>query len=185
VQFHLGRKPAAVTEGGITLDDGTSLGADIVVFGVGVRPRTELAEAAGLKVDKGVIVNAQLETSVPGIYAVGDIARFPDARTGEPIRVEHWVVAQRMGQVAARNILGAAEKFTDAPFFWSMHYDAGINYVGHAEKIEKVVTDGSPENRDFAARFERPDGMLMALATIFRDQDSLLAEVAMERESEG
>jgi NADPH-dependent 2,4-dienoyl-CoA reductase/sulfur reductase-like enzyme/nitrite reductase/ring-hydroxylating ferredoxin subunit len=181
VQFHLGRKPAAVTERGVTLDDGTSIDADIVVFGVGVRPRIELAEAAGLKLDKGVVVNAQLETSAPGIYAAGDIARFPDARTGEPIRIEHWVVAQRMGQVAARNILGAGEAFTQAPFFWSAHYDAIVNYVGHAEKIEKLVTDGSPENRDFAARFERPDGMLMALATIFRDQASLEAEVAIER----
>lgn len=181
VQFHLGRKPASVTERGVTLDDGSSIDADVVVFGVGVRPRLELAESAGLKVDRGVVVNAGLETSVKGIYAVGDIARFPDARTGEPIRIEHWVVAQRMGQVAARNILGAAEKFTYAPFFWSMHYDAGINYVGHAEKLEKVVTDGSPENRDFAARYESANGMLMALATIFRDQQSLEAEVQMER----
>ena len=183
VQFHLGRKPASVTERGVTLDDGSSIDADIVVFGVGVRPRVELAEAAGLKMDRGVLVNAHLETSVPGIYAVGDIARFPDARTGEPIRIEHWVVAQRMGQVAARNILGAAEKFTDAPYFWSAHYDAVIAYTGHAEKVEKVVTDGSAENRDFSARFERPDGMLLALATIFRDHESLLAEVEIERNS--
>ena len=182
VQFHLGRQPASVTER-VTLDDGSSIDADVVVFGVGVRPRLELAESAGLKVDRGVVVNATLETSVKGIYAVGDIARFPDARTGEPIRIEHWVVAQRMGQVAARNILGAAEKFTEAPFFWSMHYDAGINYVGHAEKLEKIVTDGSPENRDFAARYESANGMLMALATIFRDGESLEAEVKIEGES--
>jgi NADPH-dependent 2,4-dienoyl-CoA reductase/sulfur reductase-like enzyme/nitrite reductase/ring-hydroxylating ferredoxin subunit len=181
VQFHLGRKPASVTERGVALDDGSSIDADLVVFGVGVRPRLELAESAGLKVDRGVVVSTQLETSVPGIYAAGDIARFPDARTGEPIRIEHWVVAQRMGQAAARNMLGAGEAFTDAPFFWSAHYDAIVNYVGHAEKIETMVTDGSPENRDFAARFESASGMLMALATIFRDQQSLEAEVAIER----
>jgi apoptosis-inducing factor 3 len=183
VQFHLGRKPASVTDHGVTLDDGSSIEADVVVFGVGVRPRLELAESAGLKVDRGVVVNAMLETSAKGVYAAGDIARFPDARTGEPIRIEHWVVAQRMGQVAARNILGAAEKFTEAPFFWSMHYDAGINYVGHAEKLEKIVTDGSPENRDFSARYESANGMLMALATIFRDGESLEAEVRIEREA--
>ena len=183
VQFHLGRKPASVTERGVTLDDGTSIDADIVVFGVGVRPRLELAQSAGLEVDRGVVVNAQLESSVPGIYAAGDIARFPDARTGEPIRIEHWVVAQRMGQVAARNILGGKEAFTDAPFFWSAHYDASINYVGHAEKIEKVTTDGSPENLDFSSRFESADGKLMALATIFRDGESLDAEVQIEREA--
>jgi apoptosis-inducing factor 3 len=181
VTFHLGRKPSAVTDTGVTLDDGTALDADIVIFGVGVRPRVALAESAGLAVDRGVIVNAQLETSVPGIYAAGDIARFPDSRTGEPIRIEHWVVAQRMGQVAARNMLGARESFTDAPFFWSAHYDAIVNYVGHAEKIEKVVTDGSPSTRDFAARYESADGKLMALATIFRDRESLQAEVSMER----
>jgi NADPH-dependent 2,4-dienoyl-CoA reductase/sulfur reductase-like enzyme/nitrite reductase/ring-hydroxylating ferredoxin subunit len=181
VQFHLGRKPASVTERGVALDDGSSIDADLVVFGVGVRPRLELAESAGLKVDRGVVVSTQLETSVAGIYAAGDIARFPDARTGEPIRIEHWVVAQRMGQAAARNMLGAGEAFTDAPFFWSAHYDAIVNYVGHAEKIETMVTDGSPENRDFAARFESASGMLMALATIFRDQQSLEAEVAIER----
>jgi NADPH-dependent 2,4-dienoyl-CoA reductase/sulfur reductase-like enzyme len=183
VSFHLGRKPASVTERGVTLDDGSSIDADVVVFGVGVRPRLELAEGAGLKVDKGVLVNAQLETSAPGIYAAGDIARFPDARTGDPIRIEHWVVAQRMGQTAARNILGAREAFTDAPFFWSAHYDAIVNYVGHAEKIEKVVADGSPGSRDYAARFETPGGKLMALATIFRDHESLEAEVQMEREA--
>ena len=180
VNFHFGRKPASVTPRGVTLDDGSSIEADVVIFGVGVRPRLELAEAAGLKVDRGVVVNARLETSAPGIYAVGDIARFPDARTGELIRIEHWVVAQRMGQVAARNMLGAREAFTDAPFFWSAHYDAIINYVGHAEKIEKVVTDGSAPNRDFAARYESEDGRLMALATIFRDQESLETEVSIE-----
>ena len=183
VNFHLGKKPAALTERGATLDDGTSIDADVVIVGVGVRPRVELAEAAGLKVDRGVVVNAQLETSASGIYAVGDIARFPDARTGELIRIEHWVVAQRMGQVAARNMLGAREAFTDAPFFWSAHYDAIINYVGHAEKIEKVRTDGSAVNRDFAARYESGDGRLMALATIFRDQESLKAEISIEAEA--
>ena len=185
VKFHLGRKPATVTERGVTLDDGSSIDADLVVFGVGVRPRIELAEAAGLKVDRGVVVNARLETTVPGIYAAGDIARFPDARTGESIRIEHWVVAQRMGQVAARNMLGAGEAFDHAPFFWSAHYDASINYVGHAEKIEKVVTDGSAENRDFAARFESADGRLMALATIYRDTESLEAELEIEKQSAG
>ena len=183
VQFHLGRKPASVTETGVTLDDGSSIAADVVVFGVGVRPRLELAESAGLTVDRGVVVNAQLETSVPGIYAAGDIARFPDARTGEAIRIEHWVVAQRMGQVVARNMLGANEAFTDAPFFWSAHYDAIVNYVGHAEKIEKVITDGSPEARDFAAWFESNDGRLLALASIFRDHESLETEVQIENQS--
>jgi apoptosis-inducing factor 3 len=185
VRFHLGRKPAAITERGVTLDDGTALDADIVVMGVGVRPRIELAEAAGLAVDRGVLVDQYLETATPGIYAAGDIARFPDARTGELIRIEHWVVAQRMGQLAARNMLGARERFTDAPFFWSAHYDVSINYVGHAEKIERVVVDGSAPKHDFSARFESPEGRLNALATIYRDGESLAAEVQIEREALG
>lgn len=183
VTFHLGRKPSAIETSAVILDDGARIPADLVVTGVGVRPRIPLAEAAGLKVDRGVLVNAQLETSAPGIYAAGDIARFPDARSGDPTRIEHWVVAQRMGQLAARNMLGAAERFTDAPFFWSAHYDASINYVGHAEKPDRVVVDGSAAEKNVAVRYEGADGGLLALATIFRDDESLRAELAIEREA--
>ena len=181
VVFHLGRKPQSVDANSVTLDDGSKLEADLVVMGVGVRPRLDLAEKAGLAMDKGVSVNELLETSVPGIYAAGDIARWPDPISGERIRVEHWVVAQRMGQVAARNILGARERFDYAPFFWSQHYDVSINYVGHAEKWDSVKVDGEAEKHDVAVRFVR-DGKTLALATIFRDEESLNEEVAMERQ---
>ena len=181
VVFHLGRKPQSVDANSVTLDDGSKLEADLVVMGVGVRPRLDLAEKAGLAMDKGVSVNELLETSVPGIYAAGDIARWPDPVSGERIRVEHWVVAQRMGQVAARNILGARERFDYAPFFWSQHYDVSINYVGHAEKWDSVKVDGEAEKHDVAVRFVR-DGKTLALATIFRDEESLNEEVAMERQ---
>lgn len=181
VQFHLGRKPASIGADSVTLDDGTVLRADLVVMGVGVRPRIQLGADAGLAVDRGIVVDRHLETNVAGIYAAGDIARFPDALTGEAIRIEHWVVAQRMGQLAARNMLGARESFTDAPFFWSAHYDVSINYVGHAERIERLKADGSTAERDYAARIEGADGRLLALATIFRDGASLEAEVQMER----
>jgi len=179
VIFHLGRKPQSVDKASVTLDDGSKLEADLVVMGVGVRPRLDLAEKAGLAMDKGVSVNEFLETSVPGVYAAGDIARWPDAYSGERIRVEHWVVAQRMGQVAARNMLGAREKFDFAPFFWSQHYDVSINYVGHAEKWDAVKVDGSAAKHDVAVRFLR-DGKTLALASIFRDEESLKEEIAME-----
>jgi apoptosis-inducing factor 3 len=182
VQFHLEHKPQRIERDAVVLDDGTRLPADLVVIGVGVRPRLGLAEAAGLTLDRGVAVNEFLETNVPGIYAAGDIARWPDPHTAERIRVEHWVVAERMGQTAARNILGARERFDQVPFFWSAHYDVSINYVGHAESWDDVRVDGDASKRDVAVRFSK-GGKLLALATIFRDDESLKTEVAMERES--
>jgi apoptosis-inducing factor 3 len=184
VVFHLGRTAKQVERDAVVLDDGTRLAAELVVFGVGVRPRLDLAERAGLKVDKGVVVNEYLETSAPGVYAAGDIAKWPDPHSGQPIRVEHWVVAQRQGQTAARNILGAREKFDLVPFFWSAHYDVSINYIGHAEKWDRVVVDGDAAKRDVAVRFES-GGKLLALATLWRDEESLKAEIEMEQDVRG
>ncbi|MEO6526585.1 MAG: FAD-dependent oxidoreductase [Gemmatimonadaceae bacterium] len=181
VVFHLGRTPAAIEKGAVVLDDGSRIDADVVVIGVGVRPRLSLAEEAGLAMDRGIAVDAFLETSAPGIYAAGDVARWPDAHSGDRIRVEHWVVAQRMGQTAARNMLGAGERFAQLPFFWSTHYDLRINYIGHAESWDRVTIDGSAENHDVAVRFERKR-KLLALATISRDEESLRTELSMERD---
>ena len=181
VQFHLGRKPARIERDAVVLDDGARLSADLVVIGVGVRPRVALAEQAKLALDRGVVVSELLETSAPGIFAAGDIARWPDPHTGDRIRVEHWVVAERMGQTAARNILGARERFDDVPFFWSAHYDVSINYVGHAEKWDATVVEGDAAKHDVAVRFDA-GGKALALATIFRDDQSLAFELAMEDE---
>jgi len=180
VKFHLGHKPKSIEQDAVVLEDGTRLDADLVVIGVGVRPRLALAEEARLAMDKGVVVDEQLLTSAPNVYAAGDIARWPDPHTGERIRVEHWVVAQRMGQVAARNILGAGERFDYVPFFWSAHYDVSINYVGHAEKWDDMKVDGDAAKHDVAVLFERA-GKPLALATIFRDAESLAFEVELER----
>ena len=181
VHFHLGRKPARIERDAVVLDDDSRLAADLVVIGVGVRPRLALAEQAGLSIDRGVVVDEWLESSVAGIFAAGDIARWPDQRTGDRIRVEHWVVAERMGQTAARNILGARERFDDVPFFWSAHYDVSINYVGHAEQWDTAFMDGDPAKHDVAVRFDAA-GEPLALATIFRDGESLDFEIARERE---
>jgi NADPH-dependent 2,4-dienoyl-CoA reductase/sulfur reductase-like enzyme/nitrite reductase/ring-hydroxylating ferredoxin subunit len=180
VHFHLGRLAKSLDTGHVVLDDGSRIAADFIVAGVGVRPRTQLAESAGLRTDKGVVVNEYLETGAAGIYAVGDIARWPDPHTGSSIRVEHWVVAQRQGQTAARNILRAGERFEAVPFFWSAHYDVSINYVGHAETWDRTQLDGSPSQRNCTVRYFSGTKEL-AVATIFRDRESLEAEVRMER----
>jgi NADPH-dependent 2,4-dienoyl-CoA reductase/sulfur reductase-like enzyme/nitrite reductase/ring-hydroxylating ferredoxin subunit len=179
VIFHLGQTASAIDGRDVQLADGEILEADLVVVGIGVRPRIELAERAGLAIDRGVAVNEYLATSAPDVFAAGDIARWPDPYTGEKIRVEHWVVAQRQGQTAALNMLGQREKFAAVPFFWSQHYDVPINYVGHAEQWDELSVDGDIAAKDCLVRFER-GGRALAVASIFRDAANLQAEVAME-----
>ena len=182
VIFHLGNTVVAIDGKRATLKSGGVLEADLIVVGVGVRPRLALAEQAGLALDRGVAVDAYLETSIPGILAAGDIARWPDPHSGENIRVEHWVVAERQGQTAARNMLGQREAFDAVPFFWSQHYDVPINYVGHAEKWDEIAIDGDIAARDCLLKY-KSGGRVLAVASIYRDLASLQAELDMERQA--
>jgi NADPH-dependent 2,4-dienoyl-CoA reductase/sulfur reductase-like enzyme/nitrite reductase/ring-hydroxylating ferredoxin subunit len=180
VRFHLGRTVAEVREDAVVLNDESRIEAELVVFGIGVRPEISLVERAGLRTERGVLVDEQLRTSAEGIWAAGDIARWPDPYSGRPIRVEHWVVAERQGQTAARNILGAGERYAAVPFFWSQHYDVALNYVGHAEEWDAIEIAGDLGKRDALVAY-RKAGRTLAVVTVGRDVDSLRAELAMER----
>lgn len=180
VVFHLGTDPQQIDAQSVLLGNGEKLAADLVVIGIGVRPAIALAEQAGLAIDRGIVVDAYLQTSVPGIYAAGDIARWPDALTGDPIRVEHWVVAGRQGQTAARNLLGQRERYQAVPFFWTEQYDFALAYVGHAERFDEVLIDGQLDAQDCTISYLR-GGQKLAVAVIHRDLAGLHAEVELER----
>ncbi|MEO7805626.1 MAG: FAD-dependent oxidoreductase [Steroidobacteraceae bacterium] len=180
VRFHLGNSPRAIYPQTVELDDGGVLAADLVVLGVGVRPRVELAERAGLSVADGILVDAHLRTSAAGIWAAGDVARYPEARQGISVRIEHWVLAQRHGQAVARDMLGLGSPFRDVPFFWSQHYDVMLAYVGHANADDTVEVIGSLSERDATVIYRR-DGRPVAIATVGRDRQSLAVEAALER----
>jgi NADPH-dependent 2,4-dienoyl-CoA reductase/sulfur reductase-like enzyme/nitrite reductase/ring-hydroxylating ferredoxin subunit len=181
VTFHLGHSVSAIHDGAVELDDFRRIDADLVIAGIGVRPNVKVAEEAGLTIDHGIAVSEFLETSVKGVFAAGDVARYPDAYSEQRIRIEHWVVAERQGQVVARNMLGHRDRFDDIPFFWSAHYDAvQIGYTGHAERWDSTVVDGNVEKLDCAVSY-LVGGKRRAMATINRDRQNLETELELAR----
>ena len=181
VRFNLSARPRAIRPREIELESGKIVAADLVIMGVGVRPRTGLAEAAGLAVQDGVVVNALLESSVPGVFAAGDIARYPEARLEQLVRIEHWVVAERQGQAAARAMLGRGQPFRDVPFFWSLHHDVNLGYIGHAPNWDSIEVRGDLAAHNALVIF-RQAGRPLAVVTVDRDRANLEAEAALERD---
>lgn len=175
--FRLGRKPVRITERKVVLDDGEELAADLVVIGVGVRPRVELADAAELRTDRGVVVDERMRTSNENVYAIGDIARHPYG--GELVRIEHFAVAERHGRTAAFAMLGRKPPVHDVPFFWSAHHDVTLSYVGHAERFDRVAVHGNLTGRDAAVGYLERE-QVRAVLTVNRDLVSLRAERAFE-----
>ena len=183
VTFRLGLTAKTIEERAVVLSDGRRVDADLVVMGVGVRPNVALAEHAGLGTDNGILVDATLRTTAPGVFAAGDIARWPDPHTGRRQRIEHWVLAERQGETVARNLLGAEEKFAAVPFFWSIHHDVTIRYVGFPGG-ERADIDGDLDAGDAAIAYRTGD-RTFAVATIGRDKVSLEAELLLEGDDHG
>lgn len=182
VTFHLGATTELIDERTVRLSNGEVLDADLVVVGIGVKPRLSLATGAGIATAGGVLVDEFLETNVPGIFAAGDIAEWSDHGGAETRRVEHWVVAERQGQIAAENMLGFRQPFRSVPFFWSTHFDETIRYVGYARSWDAIDIEGSIEGRDCMVEYKK-DGRTLAVATIGRDIQALRCEAAMAAEA--
>jgi apoptosis-inducing factor 3 len=179
VVFHLEDSVLRVDGRKVLLQSGVELDADLLVLGVGARPNVALAERAGLSIDRGVTVDEYLATSAPGVFAAGDIARWPDPHSGRSIRIEHWVVAERQGQTVARNMLGRQERFDAVPFFWTAQFGVSIRYVGHAEEWDSVEVSGDLGAMNAAIRYKKA-GYTAALVTLGRDLESLKFEAEME-----
>lgn len=179
VRFHLGTVAASFGDGEVRLANGRSFAADWVLLGIGVQPRIALAEAARLSTGDGVWVDDRLETDRPGIFAAGDIAAYPDPVTGERVRIEHWVVAERQGQTVAANMLGRDKRFAAVPFFWTEQYGHSLRYVGHAGSWDEVRIDGEAGPEGFIARYFS-GGRHVASASLNRDRECLEDERKLE-----
>ena len=166
----------------VRLTDGSVLPAGAVVAGIGVLPRTELAAAAGLHIDNGVLCDQYLATSAPGVYAAGDVASAWHPTYGAPIRLEHWSAALNQGPVAAQNMLGIATPYEKVPYFYSDQYDLDMEYRGWAPTYDRVVFRGDPAGGEFIAFWLR-DGVVAAAmnANVWDQGDAIEALLAARR----
>ncbi len=175
----------------VVCNNGERFAADMVVEAVGIVPNVELAEAAGCRVDNGVVVDSHMRTSVPDIFAIGDVARFPSSyangpksdQSAERIRVEHWAVAIGHGQTAAKTICGLDEPYDDLPWFWSDQFDVTYNYAGHAPQWDELIWRGDSKTRKFSV-FYLLNGRLAAALCVGRAKDFRGARLLLEQGAE-
>ena len=179
VHFHADSTATGFDGSAVTLDSGERIAADFVLVGIGVKPRTRIAAAAGIAVDGGVLVDAFLETSIPGIFAAGDIAAYADPVTGARTRIQHWATAERQGQAAAANMLGRNQRYDAVPFFWTEQFGLQLRYVGHAPAWDEVKIDGDVAAGEFVARYYQA-GAHRASAGLGRDLEMLKDERRLE-----
>jgi 3-phenylpropionate/trans-cinnamate dioxygenase ferredoxin reductase component len=165
----------------VRTSDGRELDCDLVVVGVGVAPRTQLAEQAGLAVDNGILVDEHLQTGVPGVFAAGDVANAHHPFYGERVRVEHWANALHQGPVAARGMLGRPEAFDRLPYFFSDQYDVGMEYSGFARSWERVVFRGDPAGREFVAFWMQGDQVVAGMNVNVWDVADPIRRIISER----
>jgi NADPH-dependent 2,4-dienoyl-CoA reductase/sulfur reductase-like enzyme/nitrite reductase/ring-hydroxylating ferredoxin subunit len=174
VRFYLGNVAKAVNGKGkvqeVLLADGTRIVTDAVVAGLGIVPAVDYIRDAGLVENGAVPVNGRLQTKADGVYAAGDIAVVPDRHTGEPQRVEHWVVAERQGQHAARAMLGSDAVYSAVPFFWTRQFGTSVKYAGFARQYDKLAVRGGIEDGDFLAGYYS-SGRLKAISGVGRAQE--------------
>ena len=179
--FHMNSRVAKIVGGeaveAVELADGTALPADVVVAGLGIRPEVDFLEGTGLVEDGAVPVDERLQTAAPDVYAAGDIAAVPDPRLGRRARVEHWTVAERQGQHAARMMLGRDEPYAEVPFFWTQQHEKSVNYAGIANNADRIVVRGEIGGEFLAGYYEQ--GELRAVASLWRDIDFIAAMQAL------
>jgi NADPH-dependent 2,4-dienoyl-CoA reductase/sulfur reductase-like enzyme/nitrite reductase/ring-hydroxylating ferredoxin subunit len=178
VRFKLGSIVYRFEGGGhvqaVLLESGERIETDMVVAGVGVHPATGFLDGVGLDDDGGVLVDAHLRAA-GDLYAAGDIASYPDSRTGERVRIEHWRTAQQQGRTAAHNMLGRDIAFDGVPFFWTRQFDAGLLYVGHASAWDEIIYQGEVSSGNFLA-FYAKDERVLAVAGMNRERDMAAVE---------
>ncbi len=180
VSFRMGARVARFDGGAsvqtVVLEDGSQLATNLAVIGVGVKPVTEYLQGVQLNPDGSLTVDQQMRVT-EGLYAAGDIARFPDWRTGELIRIEHWRLALQLGRIAAHNMAGKNVAYTGVPFFWTDQFDTMMQYVGYVSGWDEIIYQGSPADRNFLAFYIKHNQVLAAAGLQHEREMAALAEL--------